>query len=134
RAVSCSRENPADARFCSNCGQFLLRAATPTHLAARVRGQVLDEGERKPVTVLSADLKSSRALLAERGPAEARQLLDPVLQLMMAAVHEYDGLVNQVMGDGIMALFGAPLALEDHAVRAAYAALRMQESARAYAA
>jgi class 3 adenylate cyclase/tetratricopeptide (TPR) repeat protein len=131
---SCNRDNPADARFCSNCGQFLLRATTPTHLAARVRSQVLDEGERKHVTVLFADVKSSMELLAERDPEEARRLLDPVLQLMMAAVHQYDGLVNQVMGDGIMALFGAPLALEDHAVRAAYAALRMQESARAYAA
>src|SRR5499426_3505564 len=131
---SCNRENPPDARFCSNCGQFLLRASAPTHLASRVRSQVLDEGERKHVTVLFADVKSSMELLAERDPEEARRLLDPVLQLMMAAVHQYDGLVNQVMGDGIMALFGAPLALEDHAVRAAYAALRMQESARAYAA
>jgi class 3 adenylate cyclase/tetratricopeptide (TPR) repeat protein len=73
-------------------------------------------------------------LLTARDPEEARAILDPVLQCMMAAVHEYDGLVNQVMGDGIMALFGAPLALEDHAIRAAYAALRMQESVRAYAA
>ena len=131
---SCNRENPADARFCSSCGHFLLQANTPTHLAARVRSQVLDEGERKHVTVLFADVKSSMELLAERDPEDARRLLDPVLQLMMTAVHQYDGLVNQVMGDGIMALFGAPLALEDHAVRAAYAALRMQESARAYAA
>jgi class 3 adenylate cyclase/tetratricopeptide (TPR) repeat protein len=131
---SCTRENPADARFCSNCGQSLLRASTPTHLVARVRSQVLDGGERKHVTVLFADVRNSMELLAERDPEDARRLLDPVLQLMMAAVHQYDGLVNQVMGDGIMALFGAPLALEDHAVRAAYAALRMQESVRAYAA
>src|SRR5262245_14205199 len=131
---SCNRDNPADARFCSNCGQFLLRATTPTHLAARVRSQVLDEGERKHVSVLFADVKSSMELLAERDPEEARRLLDPVLECMIAAVHQYDGLVNQVMGDGIMALFGAPLALEDHAVRAAYAALRMQENVRAYTA
>ena len=66
-------------------------------------------------------------LLADRDPEEARKLLDPVLELMMEAVHRYEGTVNQVMGDGIMALFGAPLAHEDHAVRACYAALRMQE-------
>jgi class 3 adenylate cyclase/tetratricopeptide (TPR) repeat protein len=72
-------------------------------------------------------------LLAERDPEEARQLLDPVLERMMAAVHRYEGTVNQVMGDGIMALFGAPIAHEDHALRACYAALAMQEALRAYA-
>src|SRR3989475_7096893 len=71
-------------------------------------------------------------LLADRDPEEARKLLDPVLTLMMDAVHHYEGTVNQVMGDGIMALFGAPLAHEDHAVRASYAALRMQDAARRY--
>jgi class 3 adenylate cyclase/tetratricopeptide (TPR) repeat protein len=85
------------------------------------------------VTVLFADLKGSMALLADRDPEEARQLLDPVLERMMAAVHRYEGTVNQVMGDGIMALFGAPLAHEDHAVRACYAALHMQEAIRRYA-
>jgi hypothetical protein len=77
--------------------------------------------------VLFADLKGSMELLADRDPEEARKLLDPVLERMMEAVHHYEGTVNQVMGDGIMALFGAPLAHEDHAVRACYAALRMQE-------
>jgi class 3 adenylate cyclase len=72
-------------------------------------------------------------LLADRDPEEARKILDPVLERMMEAVHRYEGTVNQVMGDGIMALFGAPLAHEDHAVRACYAALRMQESVRRYA-
>jgi class 3 adenylate cyclase len=91
------------------------------------------EGERKQVTVLFADLKGSMELLADRDPEEARKLLDPVLQLMMDAVHGYEGTVNQVMGDGIMALFGAPLAHEDHAVRACYAALRMQEAVNRYA-
>ena len=84
------------------------------------------EGERKQVTVLFADLKGSMELLADRDPEEARQLLDPVLERMMAAVHRYEGTVNQIMGDGIMALFGAPIAHEDHAVRACYAALTMQ--------
>jgi class 3 adenylate cyclase len=91
------------------------------------------EGERKQVTVLFADLKGSMELLADRDPEEARKILDPVLERMMEAVHRYEGTVNQVMGDGIMALFGAPLAHEDHAVRACYAALRMQESVKRYA-
>jgi class 3 adenylate cyclase len=90
------------------------------------------EGERKQVTVLFADLKGSMELLADRDPEEARKLLDPVLERMMEAVHHYEGTVSQVMGDGIMALFGAPLAHEDHAVRACYAALRMQEVVRRY--
>jgi class 3 adenylate cyclase len=85
------------------------------------------------VTVLFADLKGSMELLADRDPEEARAILDPVLDRMMEAVHRYEGTVNQVMGDGIMALFGAPLAHEDHAVRACYAALRMQESVKQHA-
>ena len=108
---------------------------TPPHLAEQIlTSRAALEGERKQVTVLFADLKGSMELLAERDPEEARQLLDPVLDRMMAAVHQYEGTVNQVMGDGIMALFGAPLAHEDHAVRACYAALRMQEAVKQYAA
>ena len=102
---------------------------TPKHLAEKIlTSKAALEGERKQVTVLFADLKGSMELLADRDPEEARKLLDPVLERMMEAVHRYEGTVNQVMGDGIMALFGAPLAHEDHAVRACYAALRMQES------
>jgi class 3 adenylate cyclase/tetratricopeptide (TPR) repeat protein len=110
-------------------------AYTPPYLAEKIlTSRSALEGERKQVTVLFADLKGSMELLAERDPEEARQLLDPVLDRMMAAVHQYEGTVNQVMGDGIMALFGAPLAHEDHAVRACYAALRMQEAVKQYAA
>jgi class 3 adenylate cyclase/tetratricopeptide (TPR) repeat protein len=106
---------------------------TPSHLAEKIlTGKRGLEGERKQVTVLFADLKGSMELLADRDPEEARKLLDPVLEHMMEAVHHYEGTVNQVMGDGIMALFGAPLAHEDHAVRACYAALRMQEAVRRY--
>src|SRR5262245_29324794 len=106
---------------------------TPAHLIAKI----LDarhhlEGERKQVTVLFADLKGSMELLADRDPEEARQLLDSVLEQMMTAVHRSEGTVNQVMGDGIMALFGAPIAHEDHAVRACYAALAMQTTMRRY--
>ena len=107
---------------------------TPSYLAEKIlTSRSALEGERKQVTVLFADLKGSMALLADRDPEEARQLLDPVLERMMAAIHRYEGTVNQVMGDGIMALFGAPLAHEDHAVRACYAALHMQEAIGRYA-
>jgi class 3 adenylate cyclase/tetratricopeptide (TPR) repeat protein len=131
------------AKFCAQCGhpagrggqaQAAPETYTPKHLAEKIltsKGAL--EGERKQVTVLFADLKGSLELLADRDPEEARALLDPVLSRMMEAVHRYEGTVNQVMGDGIMALFGAPLAHEDHAVRACYAALRMQESLKRYA-
>ena len=106
---------------------------TPTYLAEKIlASRAALEGERKQVTVLFADLKGSMELLADRDPEEARQLLDPVLERMIEAVHRYEGTVNQVMGDGIMALFGAPIAHEDHAVRACYAALRMQETVTRY--
>jgi len=91
------------------------------------------EGERKQVTVLFADIKDSLALISDRDPEAAQQLLDPALHAMMDAVHRYGGTVNQVLGDGIMALFGAPVAHEDHALRACYAALAMQAALCAYA-
>src|SRR5262245_46953128 len=110
------------------------RTYTPSYLAEKIlTSRSALEGERKQVTVLFADLKGSMELLADRDPEEARQLLDPVLERMMAAVHRYEGTVNQVMGDGIMALFGAPIAHEDHAVRACYAALAMQHAVARYA-
>jgi class 3 adenylate cyclase len=108
-------------------------ASTPAHLAEKILlSRSALEGERKQVTVLFADLKGSMELLADRDPEEARQLLDPVPERMIEAVHRYEGTVNQVMGDGIMAFFGAPIAHEDHAVRACYAALRMQETVTSY--
>jgi class 3 adenylate cyclase/tetratricopeptide (TPR) repeat protein len=120
----------SSAKFCLECGQAL--AEMREHGKAVVSLPALD-GERKLVTVLFADLKGSLELIADRDPEEARKILDPVIDVMMEAVHEYEGTVNQVMGDGIMALFGAPLAHEGHAVRACYAALRMQERALRYA-
>ena len=141
--VSCGAANPPDNKFCSQCAAPLVEPArprfaapesyTPKHLAERMlTSRIALEGERKQVTVLFADLKGSMELLADRDPEEARRILDPILEQMMEAVHWYEGTVNQVMGDGIMALFGAPLAHEDHAVRACYAALRMQESIKRY--
>jgi class 3 adenylate cyclase/tetratricopeptide (TPR) repeat protein len=141
--AKCHSGLAAGARFCSECGEPVATAAasrfatpeayTPKHLADKIlTSKTALEGERKQVTVLFADLKGSMELLADRDPEEAREILDPVLEMMMEAVHHYEGTVNQVMGDGIMALFGAPLAHEDHAVRACYAALRMQEVVRRY--
>ena len=137
---------PGGARFCLQCGQAVAAgnaapvsspppdSYTPKHLAEKIlTSKAALEGERKQVTVLFADLKGSMELLADRDPEEARKILDPVLEMMMEAVHRYEGTVNQVMGDGIMALFGAPLAREDHAVRACYAALRMQEAVKQHA-
>ena len=110
------------------------RAYTPPHLVEKILTARRDlEGERKQVTVLFADLKGSTELIAGLDPEEARTLLDPALHVMIEAVHRYEGTVNQVLGDGIMALFGAPLAHEDHAVRACYASLAMQAAMRRYA-
>ena len=144
--TKCKTELPAAAKFCLECGQAVefqptveSRFAspdsyTPKHLAEKILTSKSSlEGERKQVTVLFADMKGSMELLADRDPEEARKLLDPVIEHMMEAVHRYEGTVSNLMGDGIMALFGAPLAHEDHAVRACYAALRMQESVNRYA-
>ena len=141
---SCGAANPPGNKFCGQCATPLRAPSsappatpdsyTPRHLAARILGsKAALEGERKQVTVLFADMKGSTELLADRDPEEARRILDPVLERMMEAVHRYEGTVNQVMGDGIMALFGAPLAHEDHAVRACYAALRMHAAIGRYA-
>jgi class 3 adenylate cyclase len=148
---ACGHQPLLGAAFCDHCGRPLtgttaaaiLRSlvarpqtpqiSTPSYLVEKIlQARTTRERERKRVTVLFADLKGSMELLADRDPEEARQLLDPVLERMMAAVHRYEGTVNQVMGDGIMALFGAPIAHEDHAVRACYAALAMQEAIHRY--
>src|SRR5262245_50294121 len=109
-------------------------AYTPSYLAEKIlTSRSALEGERKQVTVLFADLKGSTELIRDLDPEAAQRLLDPALQHMMDAVHRFEGTVNQVLGDGIMALFGAPVAHEDHAVRACYAALAMQVAMRRYA-
>jgi class 3 adenylate cyclase/tetratricopeptide (TPR) repeat protein len=132
----CSTTLLPSAKFCSECGQPVAGAAgSPPRgdFAERIRNaSAAVEGERKLVTVLFADLKGSMALMADRDPEEARRLLDPVLEHMCDAVEQYGGTISQVMGDGIMALFGAPLAAEDHAVRACHAALGMQDLVRHY--
>jgi len=144
--VNCGSQASFTAKFCSQCGHPLQlivgdgrfaspRSYTPQHLAEKILiSRAALEGERKQVTVLFADIKGSMELLADRDAEAAQRLLfDPVLDRMIEAVHRYEGTVHRVMGDGIMALFGAPLAVEDHAVRACYAGLGMQETVTRYA-
>ena len=142
---NCGSQAPSTAKFCPQCGHPLkripedprnasLKSHVPQHLVDKIlTSKAALEGERKQVTVLFADIKSSMELLADRDPEDAKKLLDPVIVRMTEAVHRYEGTVHRIMGDGIMALFGAPLAHEDHAVRACYAALRMQETVARYA-
>src|SRR5262245_25709805 len=143
---SCGTALPRGSRFCHECGRAVAAGTgppshaaspgtyTPKHLAEKIlTSRSALEGECKQVTVLFADLNGSMELLIDRDPEDSRRILDAVVERMMEAVHCYEGTVNQVMGDGIMALFGAPLAHEDHAMRACYAALRMQEAVRQYA-
>ena len=143
---ACRTVNLSVNKFCQECGKVIPDRATPTkltspdtytpkYLAERIRTyKSAFQSERKLVSVLFADVKASLELLADRDPEDARQLLNAVVERMMEAVHRYEGTVSQVMGDGIMALFGAPLSHEDHAVRACYAALRMHDSIATWAA
>jgi class 3 adenylate cyclase len=137
----CGGDNPAGKRFCGECGTALgapAAAASATQSndspirVAEVPAPENVEGERKTVTVLFADIKGSMELIEDLDPEEARAIVDPALRLMMAAVHRYGGYVAQSTGDGIFALFGAPVAYEDHPQRALYAALRMQEELKRY--
>jgi class 3 adenylate cyclase/tetratricopeptide (TPR) repeat protein len=144
----CGTLNPRSDIFCGNCGADRRPAATaldsrvgesvfapvnlPRHLAKRLlESRAAIEGERKQITVLFADIKGSTSLIEDLDPEEADARLGPTLQAMIDAVHRYEGTINRIEGDGIMALFGAPLAHEDSAVRAAYAALDMQHAVRA---
>ncbi|HYB44394.1 MAG TPA: adenylate/guanylate cyclase domain-containing protein, partial [Candidatus Methylomirabilis sp.] len=139
---ACGHENPAGAKFCNDCGGRLAgrpappdpRSYTPRHLAEKILAQKSAlEGERKPVTVLFADVARSMEL-AERVDAEEwHRLLDRLFRVLSDGVHRYEGTVNQYTGDGIMALFGAPIAHEDHAQRACAAALEMARELRALA-
>src|ERR1700681_1086550 len=146
RCSSCNTVNPADANFCRKCGGALGAAApassrSPAAAAKTSLVEVTHErqtaegldGERKTVTALFADIKGSMELIEDLDPEEARTIIDPALQLMMAAVHRYGGYVAQSTGDGIFALFGAPVAHEDHPQRALHAALAMQQELHRYA-
>ncbi|WP_432260126.1 adenylate/guanylate cyclase domain-containing protein [Cupriavidus sp. TMH.W2] len=150
---ACGQEANASAKFCNECGASLSAVPpvpaiaastpidyTPPYLAQRILAAQAEmeargpaDGERKTVTALFADMAGSTALIHDLDPEDARRLIDPVLALMMEAVHHYEGYVAKSMGDGILALFGAPIANEDHPQRALLAALRMQEAMRRYA-
>jgi len=142
----CSFENPLEFAYCGRCGLALRRLtpevkdnplSTSMSSASRsgggpARGANIwtTEGERKTITVMFADIQSSTELMRDLDPEEARAIVDPVLHLMIETVHRYGGYVAQSTGDGIFAMFGAPIAHEDHPQRALYAALRMQEEMR----
>ncbi|MDB5716308.1 MAG: hypothetical protein JWO15_3705 [Sphingomonadales bacterium] len=138
----CGFAMPADARFCGSCGRpraaptafgehalsFLQSNVSPDQAERIVRSGSAMLGERKHVTVLFADIRGSTALIDRLDPEEALEVIGPILKRLMDAVHLHDGLVNQTRGDGIMALFGAPIASEDHAVQACRAALAIRET------
>ena len=116
----CGSDNPPRFRFCGACGAAL-NAGGPALSSVAAPTDALPDGERKTVTALFADIKGSTELMRDLDPEEARAIVDPVLQLMMAAVHRYGGYVAQSTGDGIFAIFGAPVAHEDHPQRALHA-------------
>ena len=141
---ACKASVTFGARFCKKCGTAIgpTKAAASTTVSS-AKSQIMVaadgaasealEGERKTVTALFADIKGSTELMEDLDPEEARSIVDPALKLMIDAVRRYDGYVVQSTGDGIFALFGAPVAHEDHPQRALYAALRMQQEVRRYA-
>ncbi|MBV8357396.1 MAG: AAA family ATPase [Deltaproteobacteria bacterium] len=137
---NCHFENPPGFKFCGQCTTPLGSGSDqphPSKLTTNVpeseSSAVLD-GERKTVTALFADIRGSTELLERLDPEEARALIDPALKLMIDAVTHYDGYIVQSTGDGIFALFGAPVAHEDHPQRALYAALRLQGELNRYSA
>src|SRR6266849_5235599 len=142
RCSTCNIDNPPHMKFCGNCGAALQSgtvtspqrsAASTMHHpvgSASVEENDIPAGERKTVTALFADIKSSTELMEHLDPEQARGIIDPTLKLMIDTVRRYDGYVVQSTGDGIFALFGAPVANEDHPRRAIYAALRMQKDLR----
>ncbi|HYL60446.1 MAG TPA: adenylate/guanylate cyclase domain-containing protein, partial [Candidatus Acidoferrales bacterium] len=146
RCASCGFENPPNFKFCGECGMALssspavTRIASPpaTPVGVRVSPEPAElsvpEGERKTVTALFADIKGSMDLMEDLDPEQARAIIDPALKLMIDGVHRYDGYIVQSTGDGIFALFGAPVAHEDHAQRSLFAALRLQEDMTKYSA
>src|SRR6266853_297273 len=147
RCSQCGFENSPKARFCGECAAPLPGAAgaAPAAQSAPVKATASTsvgaadlpaselEGERKTVTALFADIKGSTELMEDLDPEDARRVIDPALKLMIDAAHRYDGYVVQSTGDGIFALFGAPVAHEDHPQRALYSALRMQEEIKRFA-
>ena len=142
RCAACGAELPGRAKFCLECGKPIgtgplgpapdPRSYTPKHLAEKIlTSRSALEGERKQVTVLFADVKGSMELAEQVDPEEWHRIMDRFFAILSDGVHRFEGTVNQYTGDGIMALFGAPIAHEDHAQRACYAALHLQRRAAA---
>ncbi len=140
RCSKCGYENAPIAKFCGDCATALTSssaskptartASTPSvRIAPESSSPEILEGERKTVTALFADIKGSTEMMEDIDPEEARAVIDPALRLMIEAAHRYDGYVVQSTGDGIFALFGAPVAHEDHPQRALYATLRLSRLA-----
>jgi class 3 adenylate cyclase len=137
RCSKCGAENPNAKRFCGDCGAALPAVSEgPTSrpvvsiAVSPVPDAEVPEGERKTVTALFADIKGSTELMRALDPEEARAIIDPALKLMIEAIHRYDGYVVQSTGDGIFALFGAPVAHEDHPQRAVHAAIATRDELR----
>ena len=148
RCAMCGSENPPDAKFCNQCASPLgtphttaarvaqpdPRSYTPKHLADKIlQSKSALEGERKQVTVLFADVKGSMELAEQLDPEEWSRVMQRFFRMLSDRVERFDGFVDKFTGDGIMALFGAPITHEDHAQRACYAALQLQEQLRAQA-
>src|SRR3954463_4349369 len=154
RCSECGAENPAGQRFCNACGKAMAaeaeggasehggsvalpdpRSPVPEHLAEKIRaGRTSLEGERKHVTVLFADVMGSMDLAEQQDPEAWREIMGRFFEILCEGVHRFEGTVDKFTGDGIMALFGAPVAHEDHARRACYAALHLQRELASYAA
>ena len=145
RCPACGFENVSGMKFCGECGKNLAglpktsatpdpRSYTPKHLAEKIlQSKSALEGERKQVTVLFADVKGSMDLAEKVDPEEWHKIMDRFFAILSDGVHRYEGTINQYTGDGIMALFGAPIAHEDHAQRACYTALHLRQVLRRYA-
>src|SRR5215470_9913586 len=150
RCAGCGHSNPAGSRFCNHCGQALgsgaptaavpdspppappsVAAYTPKHLAEKIlKDRSAIEGERRQVTVLFADIAGFTSLAEGRDPEDIHQIVDRCFEAITAEVHRFEGTINQYTGDGVMALFGAPIAHEDSARRAVHAALGIQRAMR----
>jgi len=142
----CGKGIPPDSKFCLECGHELSKSKerpafdyrqpqsyTPKHLADKIlttRSTI--EGERKLVTVMFADVAGFTAMSEKLDPEDVHRIMDGCFHILMEEIHKYEGTVNEFRGDGLMALFGAPIAHEDHAQRACYAALNIQKALAAY--
>ncbi len=142
QCTQCAAQNPPHAKFCNQCGAGLVSvsiprersAYTPAHLVERVlKHRSAMEGERKQVTVFFADMAGSTQLAGQVDPEQWHRILDDFFSILAEEIHRFEGTINQFTGDGVMALFGAPLALEDHAARAAHAALSLKKRLRSFA-